>query len=130
MTNRTHTGCLRLAYGRIYTFAVAASLLAVCGPAAGCRDATPTAPSAGVVTSPAPTIVSVSPSLGSTSGGASVTITARGLVQGVRVSFGPTSVPASFARDVDDRVFVTAPSHAAGSVDVTVTNPDGRTARR
>jgi hypothetical protein len=29
---------------------------------------------------------------------------------------------------VDDRVQVRTPTHAAGSVDVTVTNPDGRSA--
>jgi hypothetical protein len=133
MTNRTHTGWLLLVFSRIYTFAVGASLLAACGVAAGCGEATPTAPSAGVVTNPAatnraPTIVSVTPSLGSTGGGASVAITGLGLMQGVRVAFGSTSVAAFFAGGVDDRVFVRAPSHAAGSVDVTVTNPDGRTA--
>ena len=133
MTNRTHTGWLLLVFRHIYAFAAAASLLAVCGVAAACGEATPTAPSAGVVTNPAttnpaPTIVSVTPSLGSTGGGASVTIAALGLAQGVRVAFGSTSVAAFFARGVDDRVFVRTPSLAAGSVDVTVTNPDGRTA--
>ena len=138
MTNRTHTGWFLLVFSRICTFAVAASLLAVCGLAAGCGEATPTAPSAAVATNPAPTnpgptnpaptIVSVTPSLGSTGGGASVSIIGLGLVPGVRVAFGPTNVAAFFAGDLDDRVFVRAPSHAAGSVDVTVTNPDGRTA--
>jgi hypothetical protein len=144
MANRTHTGWLLLVFSRNYASAVAASLLAVSGVAAGCGEAMPTAPSARVVTNPAPTnpgptnpgptnhgptIVSVTPSLGSTGGGASIRITGLGLAQGVRVAFGSTSVPAFFASGVDDSVFVRTPSHAAGSVDVTVTNPDGHTAR-
>lgn len=123
MANRTHTGWL------------AASLLAVGGVAVGCGEATPTAPSTGVVTNPpptmtnpAPTILSVTPSLGSTGGGASIKITGAGLRPGVRVAFGSTSVAAYFAGDLVDRIFVRTPSHAAGSADVTVTNTDGRTA--
>jgi hypothetical protein len=123
MANITHTGWL------------AASLLAVGGVAVGCGEATPTAPSTGVVTNPpptmtnpAPTILSVTPSLGSTGGGASITITGAGLRPGVRVAFGSTSMAAYFSGDLVDRIFVRTPSHAAGSVDVTVTNTDGQTA--
>lgn len=133
MTNRTHTGWLLLVFSRNYASAVAASLLAVCGVAAGCGEATPTAPTADVTnpapTNLAPTIVSVTPSLGSTSGGASIKITGTGLQQGVRVFFGATSVGARFDPRYGDRIYVTASSHEAGSVDVVVTNPDGQTGR-
>jgi len=122
MTNRTNAAI------------AAASLLAVCGVAAGCGETTPTAPSARVVMNPAPmnpapTIVSVTPSLGSTGGGASIRITGTGLQPGVRVSFGATAVRAWFDAYYPDRISVTASSHEAGSVDVVVTNPDGQTAR-
>lgn len=46
---------------------------------------------------------------------------------GVRVAFGATNVAASFGPN-PDRIFVTTPSHALGSVDVVVTNVDGQNA--
>ena len=117
MTKRTRA----IHWGRLF----AASLLTVCA-AAGCGRG-PTAPSQPEVRNPAPTIVSVTPSLGSTGGGAHIGITGAGLLPGIRVNFGATIVVASFGPS-PDRIYVTTPSHAAGPVDVVVTNVDGQNA--
>jgi IPT/TIG domain len=110
-------------WGRLF----AASLLTVCG-VAGCGRG-PTAPSqpepGKPAPNPAPTILSVTPSIGSIGGGAAITITGAGLLPGIRVAFGATNVAARFGPNLD-RIFVTTPSHAPGSVDVVVTNVDGQ----
>ena len=76
---------------------------------------------------PAPTILSVTPSIGSTGGGAHIKITGAGLLPGIRVAFGATNV-AGWFDTYSGGVFVTTPSHAPGSVDVEVTNVDGQNA--
>jgi hypothetical protein len=108
-----------------------AGFLTVCG-VAGC-DRGPTAPSLPDlrnpappdVRNPAPTILSVTPSIGSSGGGASILITGSGLLPGIRVAFGATNA-AAFLGPNPDRISVTTPSHAPGSVDVVVTNVDGQ----
>ena len=107
MTKRTRA----IHWGRLF----AASLLTVCG-VAGC-DRGPTAPSQPEMRNPAPTIVSVTPSIGSSGGGASIMITGAGLLPGIRVAFGATNVAAFFGPN-PDRISVTTPSHTPGSVDV------------
>ena len=116
----------------------AASLLTICGVAA--CDRGPTAPSpseqrSGPTTSssppeprgPAPTILAVTPSIGSIGGGAAITIRGAGLRAGIRVTFGATTVAAFFG-PTQDWISVTTPSHVAGTVDVVVTNVDGQQA--
>jgi hypothetical protein len=123
MTKRTRA----IRWGRL----LAASLLTVCGVAACGRG--PTAPSQPELRNPAPTslpaptIVSNTPAIGSTRGGATITITGAGLLPGIRVAFGATNVAAFFGPN-PDRISVTTPSHAPGSVDVVVTNVDGQNA--
>jgi hypothetical protein len=73
----------------------------------------------------APSITSVSASPGSTEGGAEFEISGANLSPGARVTFG--GVPAAAAL-VRGGIFGTTPPHATGTVDVTVTNPDGRSA--
>jgi hypothetical protein len=75
----------------------------------------------------APTILSVTPSIGSTGGGAHIKITGAGLLPGTRVALGTTNAAAYFDK-YSGAIFVTAPSHAPGSVDVVVTNVDGQNA--
>ena len=72
---------------------------------------------------PAPTVSSVSPPDGSTAGGAPVTITGADFVAGATVTFGGA---AATTVSVDGSGTITAdtPAHAAGPVDVVVTNPD------
>ena len=106
-------------WGRVLT----ASLLTACG-VVGCGRG-PTAPTQPERRNPAPTILSVTPSIGSSGGGASIMITGTGLLPGIRVAFGGTTAAAFFDPN-PDRIFVTTPSHAPGSVDVVVTNVDGQ----
>lgn len=79
------------------------------------------------VTGPPPGISSVSPETGSTSGGTSVTISGKNLQSGATVTFGGI---AGTSVDVTSSSQMTAvtPAHAAGSVDVVVTNPSGKSA--
>jgi hypothetical protein len=115
MTKRTRA----IHWGRLF----ATSLLTVSG-VAGCGRG-PTAPSQTELRNPAPTILSVTPSIGSSDGGASILITGAGLLPGVHVAFGATNV-AGWFDEYSGGVFVTTPSHAPGSVDVVVTNVDGQ----
>ena len=96
-----------------------------------CNSPSPVAPSATPTGSsnPAPTILSITPSIGSTGGGSSIVITGTGLQRGIRVGFGATSAVAYTSNSNNPaRIYVTTPSHALGSVDVMVTNPDGQNA--
>jgi hypothetical protein len=71
----------------------------------------------------APTVTGINPTLGPTTGGTSVVITGCGFTGAVSVHFGATS--ASFTFDSDTQITATSPAHAAGTVDVTVTNAIG-----
>ena len=74
-----------------------------------------------------PTISGVSPSTGSTAGGTSVTITGTNLANATRVKFGTTTVtPTS---NTATHIVVTAPAHAAQTVDITVTTAGGTSAK-
>src|SRR5262249_20125973 len=71
----------------------------------------------------APTVTSVTPSAGVTTGGTAVTITGTNFQNGATVTFGGTM--ATNVAFVDSNTLTaTTPAHAAGTVDVTVTNPD------
>ena len=75
----------------------------------------------------APTISSISPSTGSTAGGTSVTITGTNFQSGAGVTIGGV---AATNVNVTNSTSISAvtPSHAAGTVSVTVTNPDAQNA--
>jgi hypothetical protein len=75
---------------------------------------------------PAPTVTSVSPSVGRTAGGASVTIGGANLNGATVVSFG--GVSATINTDTASSITATAPAHGSGTVDVTVTTPGGTSA--
>ena len=74
---------------------------------------------------PAPTVTSISPTNGATAGGTSVTITGTGFLTGATVSFGGTA-----ATNVNvvgsTSITATTPAHAAGAVNVVVTNTDAQ----
>jgi hypothetical protein len=76
---------------------------------------------------PAPTVSAVSPNSGTTLGGTSVTLTGTGFVTGATVRFGGT-----LATNVNvtsgTTITATTPAHAAGAVNVVVTNPDNQSA--
>jgi hypothetical protein len=70
-----------------------------------------------------PTVTTVTPASGSTSGGTAVTITGTNLDSTDSVTFGGT--PAPFAVVNATTLSVVTPPGTAGAVDVVVTNPAG-----
>src|ERR1019366_5864885 len=68
-----------------------------------------------------PTVTAVSPSGGSTSGGASVTVTGTGFVNGASVTFDGI-IDTSLIWVSATSLTVVTPAHAAGIVNVVVTN--------
>ena len=76
---------------------------------------------------PAPTITSLSSSTGPTAGGASVTINGTNFVSGATVNFdGASATNVSVSNSTT--ISASTPPHAPGTVNVTVTNPDGKSA--
>ena len=72
----------------------------------------------------APTTAGISPASGSTIGGTTVTITGTNFVVGATtVTFDTTGVTPTSVTTT--QIICTAPAHAAGAVDVTVTTPGG-----
>ncbi|MEU5853549.1 IPT/TIG domain-containing protein [Saccharopolyspora shandongensis] len=70
-----------------------------------------------------PTIASVTPTVGSTNGGDTVTITGTNLTTTQQVTFG--GVPAAFGVIDDGTIAAITPPNAAGTVDVVVTTGGG-----
>ena len=75
---------------------------------------------------PAPSITSLSPSLGPIGGGTTVTITGTRLAGAKAVSFGATPA-SSFSVVSDSQISAVAPAHLAGPVQVAVIGRDGQT---
>ena len=73
-----------------------------------------------------PIVTGVSPNAGPAAGGRSVNIVGSGFTAASSVSFG--GVGASFLINNDASITATAPAHAAGTVDVTVTSAGGTSA--
>jgi hypothetical protein len=74
----------------------------------------------------APAVSSVSPVSGPAAGGTSITITGTNFVSGATVTVGGTAAT-SVAVNSALQVTATTPAHAAGTVNVVVTNPDTQT---
>ena len=88
-----------------------------------------TAANAFTYVAPAPTVASVAPASGSIAGGTAVTITGTNFVAGAAVTIG--GVPATGISVVNATTITAAtPAHAAGAVNVTVTNPDTQSGTR
>ena len=75
---------------------------------------------------PAPTVTSVSPTSGSTSGGFTLTVNGTNLTGASAVTVGGDSCP--ILSNSGTVITCTAPAHAAGLVDVSVTTPGGTSA--
>lgn len=73
-----------------------------------------------------PVITGLSPSTGYDVGGAGVTINGSNFMSGATVKFGNTAATSVLVVN-SATITVVAPPHAAGSVSVTVTNPNGQT---
>ena len=95
-----------------------AGVLIECAMGAGCGS--PSKPTALAVSA-------IAPSVGATSGATKVTISGIGFQTGATVSFGGTVTSANLASA--SQIVAEAPAHAAGTVDVVVTNPDGQSSR-
>ncbi|HEV8658595.1 MAG TPA: IPT/TIG domain-containing protein [Thermoanaerobaculia bacterium] len=76
---------------------------------------------------PAPVVSSVSPNSGNIGGNSPVTITGTGFQTGATVTFGDTAATSVTVVSATT-ITATAPAHAAGAVDVVVTNPDFQSA--
>jgi hypothetical protein len=74
-----------------------------------------------------PTVTGLSPGQGTVFGGTTVTITGTNLTGTTVVEFG-TSIATSVTVDSPTSITVETPSHALGTVDVTVTTPAGTSA--
>ena len=71
---------------------------------------------------PPPTVTNLAPPGGTTSGGTTVVISGHDFENGLSVTLG--GVAANVVQVQPNRVTITTPLHARGSVDVVVTNPD------
>ena len=71
----------------------------------------------------APTVTSVSPSVGSSAGGTSITITGTDLAGATAVTIGGTAV--NFAVVSSTSITTTTPAHNAGAVSIEVTTVGG-----
>ncbi|HWC34413.1 MAG TPA: IPT/TIG domain-containing protein, partial [Mycobacteriales bacterium] len=67
----------------------------------------------------------VSPSSGSTKGGTTVTVTGSGFTGATAVTFGATAAT-SYTVVSDTQITVVSPAHSAGTVNVSVTSPYGK----
>ncbi|MCK9916173.1 autotransporter domain-containing protein [Microbacteriaceae bacterium K1510] len=76
------------------------------------------------VNAPAPTVSSVSPNTGAALGGTSVVISGTGFTFATAVTFGGTAAT-SFTVNSGTQITAVVPAHAAGVVDVVVTNNVG-----
>ena len=75
----------------------------------------------------APTVTSISPTSGPTSGGTTVTITGTNFSGTTAVTFGATAAT-GFTVNSATQITATAPAHAAGTIDVRVTTVGGTSA--
>jgi hypothetical protein len=73
----------------------------------------------------APSVASVTPASGPVSGGTGVTITGTNFVSGATVSFGGTAATGVTVAS-STAITATTPAHAAGAVDLVVTNSHGQ----
>ena len=74
-----------------------------------------------------PTLQSLSPDSGSTGGGTIITVTATGLKPGATALVGGAAA-LDVVISAPTSMHITAPVHEAGSVDVSIKNPDGQSA--
>jgi len=110
--------------------ALAAAGLAVI--ACACDGTRPPAPSAPTLVNRevvTPTVTAISPNVGSTSGDTPIVITGTGFLPVVTVTLGGVPVAPRVNGRYTDRIYLSTPPHAAGTVDVLVTNAGGQPGR-
>jgi len=116
----------RLLHVRVMAGSLAALTLTL---AVGCggKDSPSPAPTPTPTPTPtaAPTVSAIAPTSGSTGGGTAVTITGANFATGATVTIGGTAATGVTVASATS-ITATTPAHAAGAVDVVVTNPDSR----
>src|SRR5258708_5196331 len=103
MTTRTRTSALAAASLAVFTCA--------CD---GTRRSTPAAPTPVNRVVATPTVITISPNVGSTSGDTPIVITGTGFLAGVTATFDSVPVAARFDSRYTDRIYLPTPPHAAG----------------
>jgi IPT/TIG domain-containing protein len=117
----------RLTALRWMTFIVPLSLAtSACSESAG-----PVAPPLPRPPLAAPSVTQVTPAVGSAGGGTTIKIVGTGFMAGMVVTFDGAKVSGGLASQPNSSVLFhgEAPEHAAGTVDLVVTNPDGQSHR-
>lgn len=74
---------------------------------------------------PPPAVTGVSPNTGPAAGGTTVTLTGTGFTGATKVQFSSSTSATSFTVVSDTKITVTAPPHAAATVNIFVTTPSG-----
>ena len=87
-------------------------------------DGTTTSPLILTITAAPPHPVTVGPEVGSAAGNTSTTITGTAFQPGATVTFD--GVAGTVTSVTTTQIIVSTPAHAAGSVDIVITNPDGQ----
>lgn len=115
-------------FERSYARTVLVTLLAPVGLSLGCDARPPSGPSPTPgATTAAPTVGSIAPNAGVTTGAAVVTIFGSGFQSGATVTLGGIATSATV--NSSTAIVARTPTHAPGIVDVVVTNPDGQSAK-
>ena len=106
--------------------------LALAGMSLGCAGRSPgqlsRVPRPNAPAAP-PSITNISPDAGSTGGYTPMTITGTGFQPGATVTLGGSTLQGRFDRGSSATLQLRTPAHAAGTVDLLVTNPDGQAHR-
>ena len=105
---------------RIALLSARALLVVLAGSLSGCTNDLPGPSGPGSLT---PFVSSITPATGTTAGGTGVTISGTGFKDGVVVSIGGAAPSLAFLEPGSTRIRALVPAHAAGPVDVVVTNP-------
>ena len=98
---------------------------ASCGSGSNAPTYSAPVPQATTTITPAPTVTGIDPNTGTPAGGTSVVISGSDLANASAVDFG--SIPAAVTSDSATSITATSPP-GTGTVDVTVTTPDGTSA--
>ena len=145
VTGTTFTGATSVKFGSAAGTIIVntGSLIVVSSPAnaAGTVDVTVTTPTGTSTTSPAdrftnvgtPTVTGISPTGGPVSGGTAVIINGTGFIGVTAVMFGTTpafAIPGTQSNNPNQvaagtQIIISAPTHTAGIVNITVTTPFG-----
>lgn len=114
-------------FNRFLAHTVQASLLVLFGFSIGCESSSPSRPTPQPPLPGPLSVTAISPNTGATVRTAMVTIRGTGFLPGATVALDGAATQVAVVNSVT--ITATVHAHAAGTVDVVVTNPDGQSAR-